>query len=43
MLDRPVHASAPEGWREVEPGKWEFTAVGGSDLDGAGRLPLRPG
>ncbi|MEU3706976.1 hypothetical protein AB0E82_32320 [Streptomyces anulatus] len=48
---RRIYALDPDGWREAEPGKWEFTAVGGRELDaadiaaayGAGELPLRPG
>ncbi|MCC9707304.1 hypothetical protein E4N62_19695 [Streptomyces sp. MNU76] len=48
---RRIYELDPAGWREAEPNKWEFTAVGGRELDveaiatayTAGELPLRPG
>jgi hypothetical protein len=46
-----VYRIDPDGWREVLPGKWEFSAIGGrecttAEIDAAyaaGDLPLRPG
>lgn len=48
---RRIYKVDPAGWREGEPNKWEFTAVGGRALDDeaiataymAGELPLCPG
>lgn len=45
-----VYELDPYGWRQVMPGKWEFTAVGDRELTeteiaaacAAGNLPLRP-
>ncbi|MFE2693735.1 hypothetical protein [Streptomyces mirabilis] len=48
---RRIYELDPAGWREAEPNKWEFTAVGDRELDDAaiataytaGELPLQPG
>ncbi|MEU9048015.1 MULTISPECIES: hypothetical protein [unclassified Kitasatospora] len=48
---RRVYELDPNGWREAEPNKWEFTAVGGHEMTpeqieaafAAGDLPMRPG
>ncbi|MET7563682.1 hypothetical protein ABZS95_26310 [Streptomyces sp. NPDC005479] len=48
---RRLYELDPAGWHEAEPNKWEFTAVGGRELDDlaiataytAGELPLQPG
>ena len=48
---RRIYELDPAGWHEVEPNRWEFTAVGGRELDDeaittaytAGKLPLQPG
>lgn len=48
---RRVYELVPDGWDQVEPNKWQFTAVGDRPLTeqevatayAAGKLPLQPG